>query len=82
MDPELVVASSRIFAVLGAVIGASVTVMGGAKAIGNIGGKAVESIARQPEAGGRILTTLIIASAMIEGCTLFGLLICLLVALG
>ncbi|MEN8128085.1 MAG: ATP synthase F0 subunit C, partial [Planctomycetota bacterium] len=38
----------------------------------------VEAIARQPEAGGRIFTTMIIAAALIEGVTLFALIICLL----
>jgi F-type H+-transporting ATPase subunit c len=35
----------------------------------------VESIARQPEAGGRIFTSMIIAAALIEGATLFAIVI-------
>ena len=32
--------------------------------------------ARQPEAGGRIFTSMLLASALIEGGMLFGLIIC------
>jgi F-type H+-transporting ATPase subunit c len=38
----------------------------------------VDSIARQPEAGGRIFSAMIIAAALIEGVTFFALLICFL----
>lgn len=64
--------------VLGATIGCGLIVMGAAKGIGTIAGKAVESIARQPEAGGRIFTTMLIAAALIEGLTFFAILTCLL----
>lgn len=63
---------------LGGVIGAGLIVMGAARGIGQLAGSAVEAIARQPEAGGRIFTTMIIAAALIEGVTLFALIICLL----
>ena len=56
--------------------------MGGGKGIGNIGGNAVQAIARQPEAGGSIFQNMIIAAALIEGATLFAVVVCLLVALG
>ena len=36
----------------------------------------MEGIARQPEAGGRIGTNMIIAAALIEGFTFFALVIC------
>ena len=67
--------------ILGGVIGAGLIVMGAARGIGNLAGSAVEAIARQPEAGGRIFTTMIIAAALIEGVTLFALIICLLAVL-
>jgi F-type H+-transporting ATPase subunit c len=38
----------------------------------------MEGIARQPEAGGRIGTNMIIAAALIEGFTFFALVIVLL----
>lgn len=65
-------------AVFGAAIGLGLIVIGAGKGIGNIGGHAVESIARQPEAGGRIFTTMIISCALIEGATLFAIVVCLL----
>jgi len=68
-------------AVLGAGVGAGLCVIGGAKGIGNLAGHAMEGIARQPEAGGRIGTNMIIAAALIEGFTFFALVICLLMSL-
>ena len=35
----------------------------------------MESIARQPEAGGRIFTAMLLSAALIEGFTFFALLI-------
>jgi F-type H+-transporting ATPase subunit c len=52
--------------------------MGGGAGIGRIGGSAVESMARQPEAAGSISTAMIITAAMIEGATLFGVVVGLL----
>ena len=66
---------------LGGVLGAGLIVIGAGKGIGQLAGSAVEAIARQPEAGGRIFTTMIIAAALIEGVTLFALIICLLAVL-
>ena len=61
--------------VAGLAIGAGVIVSGAARGIGNIGGNAVEAIARQPEAKGSIGTNMIIAAALIEGFTFFALVI-------
>jgi len=66
---------------LGGAIGAGLAVMGGAAGIGRIGGSAVESIARQPEAGGPINTAMIITAAMVEGATLFAVVVGLLAVL-
>lgn len=60
---------------LGISIGAGLIVIGAAKGIGNIGANAVQSIARQPEAGGRIFTSMLLAAALIEGFTFFALLV-------
>ncbi len=56
-------------AVAGAGIGMGLAVIGGGRGIGQIGGQAVEGIARQPEAGGRIGTNMLIAAALVEGVT-------------
>ena len=52
-------------------IGAGLAVLGAGLGIGMIGKGATESIARQPEAGGKIQTAMIIAAALIEGVALF-----------
>lgn len=67
---------------LGGSIGAGLVVMGGAAGIGRIGGSAVESMARQPEAASNISTATIITAAMIEGATLFAVVVTLLAVLG
>lgn len=66
---------------MGGAIGAGLVIMGGAAGIGRVGGSAVESMARQPEAAGNISTAMIITAAMIEGATLFGVVVGLLAAL-
>jgi F-type H+-transporting ATPase subunit c len=66
---------------LGGAIGAGLVIMGGAAGIGRIGGSAVESMARQPEAAGQISTAMIITAALIEGATLFAVVVALLAVL-
>src|SRR5499425_2628270 len=66
---------------LGGAIGAGLAIMGGAAGIGRIGGSAVESMARQPAAAGQISTAMIITAAMIEGATLFAVVVGLLAVL-
>ena len=48
-------------------IGAGLIVIGAGIGLGQIGGKAVEGIARQPEATGKIQTAMIIVAALLEG---------------
>lgn len=64
-----------------AAIGAGLAVIGGGIGIGLIGKGAVESIARQPEATGPIGTNMILAAALVEGATLFAVVVGLLAAL-
>jgi F-type H+-transporting ATPase subunit c len=66
---------------LGIMVGAGIGIAGAARGIGNIGGSAVEAIARQPEAKGSIGTNMIIAAALIEGFTFFALVIGLMLTL-
>ncbi len=49
------------------IVGAGLIVIGAALGIGRIGGSAMDAIARQPEASGKIQTAMIIAAALIEG---------------
>jgi F-type H+-transporting ATPase subunit c len=67
---------------LGGAIGAGLVIIGGAAGIGRIGASAVESMARQPEAAGNISTAMIITAALIEGATLFAVVVTLLAVLG
>jgi len=69
------VITSNGLAALGGAVGAGLAIMGGAAGIGRIGGSAVESIARQPAAAGQISTAMIITAAMIEGATLFAVVV-------
>jgi F-type H+-transporting ATPase subunit c len=62
-----------------AAVGAGLAVIGGGIGIGLIGKGAVESIARQPEATGPIGTNMILTAALVEGATLFAVVVGLLV---
>lgn len=62
-------------ALIGASLGAGLSVIGAGLGIGRIGGQAVEGMARQPEAAGRIQTAALILAALIEGAALFGVVI-------
>jgi F-type H+-transporting ATPase subunit c len=61
-----------------AAIGAGLAVIGAGIGIGQVGGKAMEGIARQPEAASKIQTAMIIAAALIEGVALFGVVVAFL----
>ena len=58
-----------------AAIGAGLAVLGAGLGIGRIGGSAMDAIARQPEASGKIQGAMIIAAALIEGVALFGVVV-------
>ncbi|MDZ4656806.1 MAG: ATP synthase F0 subunit C [Bythopirellula sp.] len=72
------VAASGFSVNLGAAFGAGLVIIGAALGIGRIGGQAVESMSRQPEAAGNIQTAMIISAALIEGATFFALIVCML----
>ena len=65
-------------AYLGCGIGVGLVIIGRGKGIGLIGKGATESMARQPEASGSINGVALITAAMIEGATLFAVVVCLL----
>ena len=66
---------------LGGAIGASIAATGAAMGIGKVGGNAMEAIARQPEAAGDVRSNMIVAAALIEGVSLFAVIVCLLAVL-
>ncbi|MDV6167705.1 ATP synthase F0 subunit C [Flavobacterium sp. DG1-102-2] len=49
------------------IIGAGLVVIGAGLGLGKIGGSAMDAIARQPEAAGKIQTAMIIIAALLEG---------------
>ena len=59
-------------------LGAGLAVIGSGIGIGQIGGKAVEGIARQPEAASKIQTNMIIAAALVEGVALFAVVVAMI----
>ncbi|MEZ6244262.1 MAG: ATP synthase F0 subunit C [Phycisphaerales bacterium] len=74
---EAVAGNEKLGKGLGAV-GAGLSLVGGGIGIGLVGKGAVEGIARQPEAVGPIGTNMILAAALIEGATLFAIVVGLL----
>jgi len=54
-------------------VGAGLAVIGAGIGLGQIGGKALEAIARQPEASGDIRGNMILMAALIEGAALIAI---------
>jgi len=73
--------TSISLAFLSAGFGAGLAVLGAAMGIGKLAAAAMEGTARQPAATNDIRTGMIIAAALIEGATLFAIVVCLLLAL-
>ena len=65
--PMLIQTTAEAAPAIPSIIGAGLAVIGAGIGIGMIGGKAMEDIARQPEAYGKIQTAMLIAAALIEG---------------
>jgi len=64
-----------------AAIGAGLAAISAGFGIGKIGTSAMEAIARQPDAFGKIQNAMIIAAALVEGAALFGIVTALLAVL-
>lgn len=64
------------FAQMGLGIGAGLATIGAGIGIGKIGSAAMEAIARQPEASGKITSNMIIIAALLEGVALFAVAAC------
>jgi len=60
-------------------IGMGLEVIGAGIGIGNIGAKAMEAIARQPEAVGDIRANMILTAALVEGAALIAIVMAFLV---
>ena len=73
--------TSTALAFLSAGFGAGIAVIGAGLGIGKLAAAALEGSARQPTVLGDIRTTMIIAAALIEGVTLFAIVVCVLLAI-
>ncbi len=79
MSILLTILLDAALAKMGAGIGAGIAAIGAGIGIGRIGGSAVESIARQPEAVGDIRSNMIVAAALIEGVAFFAIVVSFLI---
>jgi F-type H+-transporting ATPase subunit c len=77
---NVAVAQSRQWGYLAAGIAAGLATIGGAYGIGKLATAAMEGTARQPDAGGMIRVSMIIAAALIEGFTFFAMIIAIIMA--
>lgn len=79
-EPAAAPAATAAWHILaGGAFGAGLIILGAGYGIGRIGSAAVESMARQPEVASNINSAMIIAAALIEGATFFGLIVCIIV---
>ena len=69
-------AAQMAWGYFGAAVGAGLATIGAGLGIGKIGQGAMEGMARQPEAGGDIRSTMIIAAALVEGVAFFAVVVC------
>ena len=72
---SLVLAAEGL-AQLGCGLGAGIATIGAGIGIGKIGGSAMDAIARQPEATGKIQTNMLLTSAFVDGVALFAVAAC------
>ncbi len=69
------------WAYFGAALGSAFIVIGGAVGIAIIGNSALTNMARQPSSSNNLRIAMIILAALIEGITLFALVVCLLIVI-
>ena len=74
----LIILAELALGKLGAGIGAGIAALGAGIGIGQIGGGAMEAIARQPEAMADIRSNMILASVFIEGVAFLAIILCVL----
>jgi len=71
--------SNVALAQMGAALGAGLAAIGAGIGIGQIGNRAMEAIARQPESVGDIRSNMIVSAALVEGAAFFAMIVCLLI---
>ena len=65
----------------GAVVGAGLAAVGAGIGIGQIGGSALQSMARQPEMKGDLVANMFVAAALVEGVALAAVALAFIVGL-
>ena len=75
MDTKEVVNAVVSFAPVGKGLAIGLSAVGAGIGIGLIGGRAMEAIGRNPEATGKVLVPMLIASAFAEAVAIYGLVI-------
>ncbi|HTE48689.1 MAG TPA: ATP synthase F0 subunit C [Candidatus Paceibacterota bacterium] len=75
MDTNGVVNAVVSFAPVGKGLAIGLSAVGAGIGIGLIGGRAMEAIGRNPEATGKVLVPMLIASAFAEAVAIYGLVI-------
>lgn len=63
---------------MGGALGAGIAVIGAGLGIGQIGGQAMDAMARQPEKIGDLRSSMIIAAALVEGVAFLAVIVALL----
>jgi len=69
---------AKALAIVGACLGAGLCAAGAGYSIARVGSSCIESIARQPEAGGAMFAPMVVTAAMIEGGMLLAIVVCIL----
>ena len=77
-DDATIEAAKKSIGYLGIGIGVGLAAIGGGIGIGMLSAAVVDASARQPEMQGKLLTTMFIAAALIEGLALFAIVVCML----
>ena len=77
VETAVAVAAAPVGVTLAA-IGAGIVTLGAGFGIGKLASSAMDGMARQPEAAGKIQGAMLIAAALIEGVALFGAVVCLM----
>ena len=77
---DMIKAALNNNALLGASIGIGLAIVGAGIGLGQIGGRAAEAIARQPEAAGEIRGAALLFAVLLEGATIIAMVFALLSA--
>lgn len=81
MSIILQAAADASMAKAGAVVGAGLAAVGAGIGIGQIGGSALQSMARQPEMKGDLVANMFVAAALVEGVALAAVALAFIVGL-